>query len=177
MHDAVTIGTERARPPGRLPAGLVAGPAFGAVLSVCVLAGRASSPRRLVAEVAVLAVIVAVVGFESRAAAGFVTVGTSVLSVNGFGVHSLGELGWHPAVDLPVAAALLCAWALGWTARAGVLAYERPHRAAAAAATRNPREERHERPPLRRTVHRPVRVAGAGAARAGATVTARRSER
>jgi hypothetical protein len=46
-------------------------------------------------------------------------VGHSVLSLNGFSEDAYGQLGWHPAVDLPVAAVLAAALALGSTLRQG----------------------------------------------------------
>jgi hypothetical protein len=104
----------------RRPAGLASGPAYFGPLTVCCLAGRAGSPSRLAAEVAVLAVVVAVVSFEAAAPAGLLAVGSSVLSLDGFAEHSFGQLGWEPRVDLPVAAALLLVWAMAWAAREGV---------------------------------------------------------
>jgi hypothetical protein len=105
---------------GRRPAGLVAGPAYFGPLAVCCLAGRAGSPARLEAEVAVLAVVVAVLAFEAAAPAGLLAVGSSVLSLDGFAEHRFGQLGWEPGVDLPVAALLLVVWAMAWAAREGV---------------------------------------------------------
>jgi hypothetical protein len=113
VHGVVGTGCGRRR----VPAGLASGPAYLAPLVVCVLAGRAVTPIRLAAEVAALALVVAAVGFESTPAAGMVAVGSSVLSLNGFGLHELGELGWEPGVDLPAAAVLLCVFATAWSAR------------------------------------------------------------
>jgi hypothetical protein len=107
-------------PAGRRPAGLASAPAYFGPLTVCCLAGRAGSPSRLAAEVAVLAVVVAVVSFEAAAPAGLLAVGSSVLSLDGFAEHDFGQLGWEPRVDLPVAAMLLLVWALAWAAREGV---------------------------------------------------------
>jgi hypothetical protein len=107
-------------PAGRRPAGLASAPAYFGPLTVCCLAGRAGSPSRLAAEVAVLAVVVAVVAFEAAAPAGLLAVGSSVLSLDGFAEHDFGQLGWEPRVDLPVAAVLLLVWAVAWAAREGV---------------------------------------------------------
>jgi hypothetical protein len=87
---------------------------------VCCLAGRAGSPSRLAAEVAVLALVVAVVSFEAAAPAGLLAAGSSVLSLDGFAEHDFGRLGWEPGVDLPVAALLLLVWVVAWAAREGV---------------------------------------------------------
>jgi hypothetical protein len=70
----------------------------------------------LVVEVAVLAVLVAVVGWAAAAPAGLVAVGTSLLSLNGFGENGLGVLAVHPRVDVPVAVVLLAVWAMAWSA-------------------------------------------------------------
>lgn len=118
MHDAVRPGFRAARQ--RSSSGLACAPAYFVPLAVCGVAGRSGSMARLAAEVGVLALVVAVVGFEATAPAGLIAVGSSALSVNGFAVHGFGELGWYPSVDLPVAVILLCVWALAWSAREGV---------------------------------------------------------
>jgi hypothetical protein len=99
---------------------VAAAPAYFGPLAVCGVAGHAGSIPRLVAEVAVLALVVAVVGFRAAAPAGLVAVGSSLLSLNGFAEHEFGELGWRPGVDVRVAALLLCVWAIAWAAGAGV---------------------------------------------------------
>lgn len=126
---AAPLGTDRRGPADRRPAGLAVFAAYVVPLTVCVLAGRADSPLRLAVEVGILALVVAIVGFEATAAAGLVAIGSSLLSLNGFGLHEFGELGWHPSVDVPVAVALLCVWAVAWSAREGVPVPGRSYRA------------------------------------------------
>ena len=104
----------------RYPAGLACLPAYAAPLAVCSLAGRAGSLERLAAQVGVLALVVALVAFESTATAGLIAAGSALLSLNGFAENGLGVLAPHPAVDLPAAAVLLLAAASGWSARNGL---------------------------------------------------------
>lgn len=101
----------------RYPAGLAATPAYFGPLAVCALAGRAGGPWRSGAELAVLAVIVALVGVEAAAPAGLIAVGSSVLALNGFADHRFGELGWQPGTDLRVTVLLGCVWAAARAAR------------------------------------------------------------
>ena len=110
----------------RRPAGFFAIPALVAPVAVCGIPGHTSSGLRLAAEVAVLALVVAVVGFESSVSAGLVAVVTSLLSLNGFAEDAYGQLGWHPAVDLRAAAVLAAALAVACAARRGVDARPRP---------------------------------------------------
>jgi hypothetical protein len=105
---------------GRWPAGFLAVPALAVPVAVCGIPGHTGSGLRTAAEVAVLAIVVAVIGFESTAPAGLLAMGTSVLSLNGFTEDAYGQLGWHPATDSRAAAALLLAWGFGYAARAGV---------------------------------------------------------
>lgn len=105
---------------GRWPAGFLAVPALAVPVAVCGIPGHTGSGPRIAAEVAVLAIVVAVIGFESTASAGLLAMGTSVLSLNGFTEDAYGQLGWHPATDSRAAAALLLAWGFGCAARAGV---------------------------------------------------------
>jgi hypothetical protein len=104
----------------RRPAGFLAIPALVAPVAVCGIPGHASSGTQLAGEVAVLALIVGVVGFESTVSVGLVAVGTSLLSLNGFAEDAYGQLGWHPVVDLRAAAVLGAALALACAARRGV---------------------------------------------------------
>jgi hypothetical protein len=105
---------------GRRPGGFLAIPALIAPVAVCGIPGHTSSGLQLAAEVAVLAVIVAVVGFESTVSAGLVAVTASLLSLDGFAEDAYGQLGWHPGVDLRAAAVLATALALACAARRGV---------------------------------------------------------
>jgi hypothetical protein len=108
----------------RRPGGFLAIPALIAPVAVCGIPGHTSSGVQLAAEVAVLALVVGVVGFESTLSVGLLAVGTSVLSLNGFAEDAYGQLGWHPAVDLRAVAVLCVALALACAARRGV---DRPH--------------------------------------------------
>ena len=101
----------------RRPAGFLAIPALVAPVAICGIPGHTSSGTRLAAEVAVLALVVGVVGFESAVSVGLVAVAASLLSLNGFAEDAYGQLGWHPAVDLRAAAALAAALALACAAR------------------------------------------------------------
>jgi hypothetical protein len=104
----------------RRPPGFLAVPALVAPVAVCGIPGHTDSGVRLAAEVAVLAVVVGVIGFESTPWVGLVAMVTSLLSLNGFVEDWYGQLGWHPAVDLRAAAVLAAALALGCAARRGV---------------------------------------------------------
>lgn len=104
----------------RRPSGLLAIPALFVPVAVCGIPGHTDSATRIAAEVAVLAVVVGVVGFESTAGAGMVVIVSSVLSLNGFVEGQYGQLGWHPGVDLRAAAVLCAAWVLAYAARSGV---------------------------------------------------------
>lgn len=115
MLDTSTMRTSTF--PGRRPGGLLAAPAYFGPLAVCGLAGRAGSVGRLVAEVTVLGLLVAVVSFESTFPAGLLAVGSSVLSLNGFALNGLGVLDPHLRVDVPVLLVLLTVCVLGRTAR------------------------------------------------------------
>jgi hypothetical protein len=110
VHDDVP----QPRPAQRWPADLACGPAFLAPLVLCVLAG---TRLPVGAEFVALAGVVAVFGWRAGAPAGLVAVGSSVLSLNGFRENRLGTLALHPWVDMPVALALLCVWAVAWWAR------------------------------------------------------------
>ena len=101
----------RQRTGARWPADLACGPAFFVPFAVSVVLG---SRVPLAVEVAVLAAVVAAVGWSSAAPAGLLAVGTSLLSLNGFHENSLGVLAVHPRVDVPVAVTLFCVWALAW---------------------------------------------------------------
>jgi hypothetical protein len=105
------------RETGRRPFGFLAVPALVAPVAV---PGHTDSDVRLAAEVAVLAVVVGVIGFESALWAGLVAVVTSLLSLNGFVEDWYGQLGWHPGVDLRAAAVLAAALAVGCAGRRGV---------------------------------------------------------
>lgn len=120
------------RVPGRRPSGFLAVPALVAPVAVCGIPGHTGSGLRVAAAVAVLAVVVAVIGFESTAPAGLLAIGTSVLSLNGFTEDAYGQLGWHPTTDSRAAAALLLAWCLGYATRAGI-EQVRPHQRSATA--------------------------------------------
>jgi hypothetical protein len=101
----------RARDGRRWPTDLACGPAFLVPLVACVLVGgRVPMP----AEVAVLALVVAVAGYVAAAPAGLLAVACSVLSFNGFRENGLGTLAVHPGIDGPVALTLLAAWAVAW---------------------------------------------------------------
>ena len=104
----------------RRPAGFLAIPALVAPVAICGIPGHTSSGTELAAEVAVLALVVGVVGFESTGSVGLVAVATSLLSLNGFAEDAYGQLGWHPAVDLRAATVLCAALVLACAARRGV---------------------------------------------------------
>jgi hypothetical protein len=104
----------------RRPAGLLAVPGLFVPVAVCGIPGHTDSVSRIATEVAVLAVVVGIVGFESTAGAGLVVIVSSLLSLNGFVEDRYGQLGWHPGVDLRVAAVLCASWALAYAARRGV---------------------------------------------------------
>ena len=104
----------------RRPGGFLAIPALVAPVAVCGIPGHTDSGIQLAAEVAVLALVVGVIGFESTVPVGLVAVGTSLLSLNGFAEDAYGQLGWHPAVDLRAAAVLCVALALASAARRDV---------------------------------------------------------
>jgi hypothetical protein len=103
----------------RRPAGFLAIPALFAPVAVCGIPGHTTSGPQLSAEAAVLALVVGVVGFESTVSLGLISVGTSLLSLNGFAEDSYGQLGWHPGVDLRAAAVLGAALVLACAARLG----------------------------------------------------------
>ena len=111
---------DRVRVAGRRPAGFLAIPALVVPVAVCGIPGHTSSGLRLAAEVAALALVVGVVGFESTASVGLVAVAASLLSLNGFAEDAYGQLGWHPAVDLRAAVVLCVALGLACAARRGV---------------------------------------------------------
>ena len=111
---------DRVRVAGRRPAGFLAIPALFGPVAVCGIPGHTSSGMELAAEVAVLALVVGVVGFESTVSVGLVAVTASLLSLNGFAEDAYGQLGWHPAVDLRAAVVLSVALALACAARRGV---------------------------------------------------------
>jgi hypothetical protein len=90
------------------------GPAFFGPLVLCVLAGHALP---LAVEVAVLAALVAAVGWSATAPAGLVAVGSAVLCLNGFRENGLGVLAAHARVDVPTTVTLLCVWAIAWAVR------------------------------------------------------------
>jgi hypothetical protein len=110
----------RVRLAQRRPGGFLAIPALVAPVAVCGIPGHTSSGTQLAAEVAVLALVVGAVGFESTVSVGLVALGTSLLSLNGFAEDAYGQLGWHPGVDLRAAAVLCAALALACVARRGV---------------------------------------------------------
>ena len=113
---------EGRRVTGQRPPGFLAVPALVAPLAVCGIPGHTDSGVRLAAEVAVLAIVVGVIGFEDTLWVGLVAVVSSLLSLNGFVEDWYGQLGWHPAVDLRTAAVLAAALAL---ARAGCRGVDR----------------------------------------------------
>jgi hypothetical protein len=94
--------------------------ALAVPVAVCGIPGHTDSMTRIAAEVGVLTVLVAVVGFESTALFGLLAIVASVLSLNGFAEDQYGELGWHPAVDLRVIAVLGITWAVAFAAQRGV---------------------------------------------------------
>jgi len=115
----------------RQPSMALAVAALAVPVAVCGIPGHTDSLTRLAAEAGVLAVLVAVVAFESTAPFGLVAIVASVLSLNGFAEDQYGELGWHPAVDLRVVAVLGITWAVAFAARRGVdqrLSRHPPHR-------------------------------------------------
>ena len=103
----------------RWPSDLACAPAFFGPLAVCVVVGRALP---LAVEVAVLAVLVAAVGWAVTAPAGLLAVGSAVTSLNAFRENGLGVLAVHPRVDVPVAVTVLCVWAVAWAARGSATA-------------------------------------------------------
>ena len=111
MHDGRVQGAPRR------PGGFLAIPALVAPVAICGIPGHTGSGTQLAAEVAMLALVVGVIGFESTGSVGLIAVGTSLLSLNGFAEDAYGQLGWHPAVDLRAAAALCAALALACAAR------------------------------------------------------------
>jgi hypothetical protein len=114
------VGDGEVRVVDRHPSGFLAVPGLFVPVAVCGLPGHADSVTRIAAEIAVLALVVGVVGFESTAGAGLVVIVSSLLSLNGFVEDRYGQLGWHPGVDLRAAAVLCAAWALAYAARRGV---------------------------------------------------------
>jgi hypothetical protein len=110
----------RMRLPPPRPGGFLAIPALVAPVAICGIPGRTSSGTQLAAEVALLALVVGVIGFESTVSVGLVAIAASLLSFNGFAEDAYGQLGWHPAVDLRAAAVLSAALALACAARRGV---------------------------------------------------------
>lgn len=108
----------------RHPAGLLAVPGLFVPVAVCGIPGHTDSATRVAAEIAVLALVVGIVGFESTTGAGLVVIVSSLLSLNGFVEDRYGQLGWHPGVDLRAAAVLCAAWALAYAARRS----QQPHR-------------------------------------------------
>ena len=117
VHDRRNHRLRIHRRPGRYPADLACGPAFVLPLAFCVIAGRTGAPIPLAGQVTVLAGLAAVAGWVTTAPAGAVVIGTSSLSLNGFGENGLGVLSPHPRVDATVLAVLTAAWALAWMAR------------------------------------------------------------
>lgn len=111
----------------RRPSGLLAVPGLFVPVAVCGIPGHTESVARIAAEIAVLALVVGIVGFESTAGAGLVVIVSSLLSLNGFVEDQYGQLGWHPGVDLRAAAVLCAAWTLAYAARSGV-DRQQPHR-------------------------------------------------
>jgi hypothetical protein len=114
------VQDDRVQGAPRRPGGFLAIPALVAPVAICGMPGHTSSGTRLAAEVGLLALVVGVVGFESTVSVGLVAAGTSVLSLNGFAEDAYGQLGWHPGVDLRVAAVLCAALVLACAARRGV---------------------------------------------------------
>ena len=115
----------------RQPSMALAVAAVAVPVAVCGIPGHTDSMTRIAAEVGVLTVLVAVVGFESTAPFGLLAIVVSVLSLNGFAEDQYGELGWHPAVDLRVIAVLGVTWAVASAARRGVdhrVSHQPPHR-------------------------------------------------
>lgn len=104
----------------RRPLELVAFPALLIPVGICGVAGHTQSTSRIAAEIAVLALFVAVVGFVAAALAGLIGVTASLLSLNGFAEGEYGQLGWHPEVDLRAAAVLTSCWAVAFVARSVV---------------------------------------------------------
>ena len=100
--------------------GFLAIAALAVPVAVCGIPGHRDSTTWIAAEAGVLAVLVAVVGFESTAPAGLLAIVTSVLSLNGFTEDRYGQLDWHPGVDFRVTVVLGAAWALAYAARRGV---------------------------------------------------------
>lgn len=114
----------------RQPSMALAVAALAVPVAVCGIPGHTDSMTRIAAEVGVLAVLVAVVGFENTAPFGLLAIVASVLSLNGFAEDQYGELGWHPAVDLRVTVVLGVTWAVALAARRGVdqrLSQQPPH--------------------------------------------------
>lgn len=116
----------------RRPAGFLAVPGLFVPVAMCGIPGHTDSVTRIAAEIAVLALAVGIVGFESTAGAGLVVIVSSLLSLNGFVEDRYGQLGWHPGVDLRAAAVFCTAWALAYAARRGVDRHQpyRPYQAA-----------------------------------------------
>lgn len=104
----------------RQPSIALAVAALAVPVAVCGIPGHTDSMTRIAAEVGVLTVLVAVVGFESTPLFGLLAIVASVLSLNGFAEDQYGELRWHPAVDLRVIAVLGVTWAVAFAARRGV---------------------------------------------------------
>jgi hypothetical protein len=117
MHERQDQQGRTHRRPERYPADLACGPAFVLPLAFCAITGRTGAPIALAGQVAVLVGLVAVAGWVTTAPAGAVAIGTSSLSLNGFGENGLGVLSLHPRVDATVLAVLVAAWALAWVAR------------------------------------------------------------
>lgn len=138
------MGDSELRFVDRRPSGLLAVPGLFVPVAVCGIPGHTASVTRIAAEIAVLAVVVGVVGFESTAGAGLVVIVSSLLSLNGFVEDRYGQLGWHPGVDLLAAAVLCAAWAIAYAARRGVDQHQRTgpsHRAPRWVEELNPRDD------------------------------------
>jgi hypothetical protein len=114
------VGDGELRVVGRRPSGFLAIGALAVPVAVCGIPGHKDSTTWIAAEVGVLSIMVAVIGFESTAPAGLLAIATSVQSLDGFTEDHCGELGWHPGVDLRATVVLAVAWALAYAARRGV---------------------------------------------------------
>jgi hypothetical protein len=101
----------------RCPSGAAAALAYFGPLIVCGVLAPFGASVPLPAAVAVLATLVAGVGWVARAGAGLLAVGSSWLCLNGFRENSAGTLALHPRVDGPAAAVLAVAWLLVFSIR------------------------------------------------------------
>lgn len=102
---------------GRYPTYMACGLAFMLPLTFCVLVGRVGSPVPLAGQVAVLAVMAALAGWLTTAAAGVLTIVTAMLSLNGFGENGFGVISVHPRVDGLAVSVFVGAWGLAWFVR------------------------------------------------------------